>query len=81
MTDEPTFGSRPDRPRRPVLVPPIGARVRITAGRYHGAVGILRAVQQVETPSGGRYLIAIVTRPRAGDTYAFPHDLEEVVTP
>lgn len=71
-----TFGRRPPDPRQPLPPPPaIGDRVAIIAGRHAGAIGELVALEAVPTPSGRQVTIALVRRPRAGDTYVFPTDL------
>jgi hypothetical protein len=57
-----------------------GAPVRIIAGRHRGARGILVSIEKVPTPAGQVALLAVVRRPRAGDTVVFSHEIEREVT-
>lgn len=60
------------------MIPKTGDTVRIVAGRHAGSTGVLTDVQRVDAPSGGCVFVAVVRRPRAGDTYCFATDLERV---
>jgi len=74
-----TWGPR-SRPQAPAGEPAsIGDRVVIVAGRHRGATGELVGVEPVPTPAGGRVFVAIVRRPRAGDTVVFNHEVRKVL--
>lgn len=72
-----TWGHRPARtPPPPDADPPApGEQVVIVAGRHAGSKGQLLEIMQVPTPSGLIALVAVVRRPRAGDTFVFPDEI------
>ena len=58
--------------------PEVGDRVDIVAGRYAGSRGELVAIERVPTPSRSVALVAVVRRPRAGDTIVFVSEIRRV---
>ena len=52
-----------------------GDKVAIIAGRHRGSKGVLVKIDDTAGPSGAYYRIAIVKRPRAGDTAVFESEI------
>lgn len=69
------FGSKLQAAPGPVL-PSVGEKVRIVAGRHRSGVGELVGLSDVPTPSGSTVRVAVVRRPRAGETIVFSHEIE-----
>lgn len=72
-----TFGQRPTG----VVVPDpvkVGDRVRVLAGRSHGATADVVALDDPPTPSGSSVHVALIRLPRAGERWEFMHLLERV---
>lgn len=58
-----------------------GDQVIGVTGRLHGSKAVVLAVGRVDTPSGSSVTLVKVMRPRAGEAYAFPHELRHVEEP
>lgn len=72
-----TFGPRTIAGRRVWPAPQVGDQVEIVAGRHAGSRGELVRIERVPTPTGLYASIAVVRRPRAGDTMVFVSEVRK----
>lgn len=55
-----------------------GDTVQVIGGRHKGSKGKLVEIADTPGPSGSTYRIAEITRPRAGKTFVFEHEIAKL---
>jgi hypothetical protein len=73
--DEARFGAPAPASTEPIGSVVVGAQVRVVTGRHRGATAEVVALETVPTPSGRGARMALIRRPRAGESWEFVTDL------
>jgi hypothetical protein len=69
------FGAPAPTSTEPIGEIVVGSSVRVVTGRHRGATAEVVRLETVPTPSGRGARMALIRRPRAGESWEFVTDL------